>query len=254
MDPFTSTEEVYSNFDNTTPQASPGTKVKAIHTYKKVKMDEIDLEVGDIITLLQVIDGGWWQGAKNMHKKTAEYGWFPCSIVELLSVADEQNLETSVFENKHKRTRSGSWFNNTMAKDNSKKAAGKKEEKHKRERSSSAPAKAVVFAPLHSTPMETVLDTSDPSLNECKDSTLPETISKSKQSVDFGKIPLIIKSKSMSESPTHVESTRPLSPTKAIRNLRNSIFTPAPVNEALEELLKSEWSYVQDLLLMSVCV
>ncbi|ELK03871.1 Growth arrest-specific protein 7 [Pteropus alecto] len=40
---------------------------------------------GELITLLQVPDGGWWEG----EKEDGLRGWFPASYVQLLEVRDE---------------------------------------------------------------------------------------------------------------------------------------------------------------------
>lgn len=56
-----------------------GTKtkyVKAIHPFKPTHTDELSFQKGDIIQVMQMIEGGWWEG---MHNGTT--GWFPSNYV-----------------------------------------------------------------------------------------------------------------------------------------------------------------------------
>ncbi|KAL9967094.1 hypothetical protein ACROYT_G025259 [Oculina patagonica] len=57
---------------------SPGVcRCRALYEYKAAQSDELDILPGDIITLTNKLDGGWWQG--ELHNKT---GIFPASYVE----------------------------------------------------------------------------------------------------------------------------------------------------------------------------
>ncbi|XP_053404904.1 rho guanine nucleotide exchange factor 7-like [Mercenaria mercenaria] len=51
-------------------------RVKALHNFKGTNNDELCYSKGDIITVTQAIDGGWWEGT--LHGKT---GWFPSNYV-----------------------------------------------------------------------------------------------------------------------------------------------------------------------------
>ncbi|XP_052214529.1 rho guanine nucleotide exchange factor 7-like isoform X3 [Dreissena polymorpha] len=51
-------------------------RVKALYNFKGANNDELCFTKGDIITVTQAIDGGWWEGT--LHGKT---GWFPSNYV-----------------------------------------------------------------------------------------------------------------------------------------------------------------------------
>ena len=51
--------------------------VKAIFTFKGSNNDELNFAKGDIITITQKIDGGWWEGTLN-----GTTGWFPSNYVK----------------------------------------------------------------------------------------------------------------------------------------------------------------------------
>lgn len=51
--------------------------VKALYAYRGQNTDELDFQKGDIITITQRIDGGWWEGTLN--ERT---GWFPSNYVK----------------------------------------------------------------------------------------------------------------------------------------------------------------------------
>lgn len=50
--------------------------VKAKYAFKANNNDELNFQKGDIITVTQQIEGGWWEGTLN--NKT---GWFPSNYV-----------------------------------------------------------------------------------------------------------------------------------------------------------------------------
>lgn len=54
-------------------------KVKAVYKFKGTNNDELKFKKGDIITITQKEDGGWWEGT--LDGKT---GWFPSNYVEEL--------------------------------------------------------------------------------------------------------------------------------------------------------------------------
>ncbi|XP_062602715.1 rho guanine nucleotide exchange factor 7-like isoform X4 [Saccostrea cucullata] len=58
---------------------NPPKRVKAIHNFKGTNNDELCLNKGDIITVSQTMDGGWWEGTLN-----GKTGWFPSNYVKEL--------------------------------------------------------------------------------------------------------------------------------------------------------------------------
>jgi len=63
-------------------------KVRAIFKFKGTNNDELKFKKGDIITITQKEDGGWWEGT--LDGKT---GWFPSNYVEELS--DKSKADTA---------------------------------------------------------------------------------------------------------------------------------------------------------------
>lgn len=51
--------------------------VKAIHNFKGKNNDELCFKKGDILTVTQTLDGGWWEGTLN-----GTTGWFPSNYVK----------------------------------------------------------------------------------------------------------------------------------------------------------------------------
>uniref|UniRef100_A0A2R5LE14 Putative guanine nucleotide exchange factor n=1 Tax=Ornithodoros turicata TaxID=34597 RepID=A0A2R5LE14_9ACAR len=51
--------------------------VKAIHNFKGKNNDELCFKKGDIFTVTQALDGGWWEGTLN-----GTTGWFPSNYVK----------------------------------------------------------------------------------------------------------------------------------------------------------------------------
>ncbi|XP_055333628.1 dedicator of cytokinesis protein 7-like isoform X2 [Paramacrobiotus metropolitanus] len=51
-------------------------RVKAIYDFEKSNTDELSFRRGDVITITQKLEGGWWEGTLN-----GETGWFPLSFV-----------------------------------------------------------------------------------------------------------------------------------------------------------------------------
>merc|ERR1712055_574801 len=54
--------------------------VRAVFKFKGTNNDQLKFKKGDIITITQKEDGGWWEGT--LDGKT---GWFPSNYVEELS-------------------------------------------------------------------------------------------------------------------------------------------------------------------------
>lgn len=52
-------------------------RVKAMHNFKGTNNDELVFQKGDVITVTQIMDGGWWEGT--LAGKT---GWFPSNYVK----------------------------------------------------------------------------------------------------------------------------------------------------------------------------
>lgn len=50
--------------------------VKARYPFKPTNNDELCFQKGDVITVTQQLEGGWWEGT--LHGKT---GWFPSNYV-----------------------------------------------------------------------------------------------------------------------------------------------------------------------------
>ncbi|KAJ3023485.1 cytochrome c oxidase subunit 1 [Thoreauomyces humboldtii] len=67
--------------DEWTVPPPQGTKVKVKATYQKTKADELDLEVGELVVVMEAPEGGWWRGMKNLGGKTPASGWFPAIMV-----------------------------------------------------------------------------------------------------------------------------------------------------------------------------
>ncbi|GIX69038.1 rho guanine nucleotide exchange factor 7 [Caerostris darwini] len=58
---------------------SPVHLVKAVFNYKATNNDELCLKKGDVITVTQALEGGWWEGTLN-----GVTGWFPSNYVREL--------------------------------------------------------------------------------------------------------------------------------------------------------------------------
>ncbi|GIY86274.1 rho guanine nucleotide exchange factor 7 [Caerostris extrusa] len=54
---------------------SPVHLVKAVFNYKATNNDELCLKKGDVITVTQALEGGWWEGTLN-----GVTGWFLATI------------------------------------------------------------------------------------------------------------------------------------------------------------------------------
>ncbi|KAJ3228771.1 cytochrome c oxidase subunit 1 [Chytriomyces hyalinus] len=79
-------EEVASELPAT---IRPGTKLVCLFPYERTKADELEMEAGDIIVVLDAPEGGWWRGMKGFSTKTPTSGWFPCSMV---TIAPGENI------------------------------------------------------------------------------------------------------------------------------------------------------------------
>ncbi|XP_054712680.1 rho guanine nucleotide exchange factor 7-like isoform X2 [Uloborus diversus] len=70
---------------------SPVLLVKAVHNFKGTNNDELCLTKGDVITVTQALDGGWWEGTLN-----GVTGWFPSNYVKELKSDAVKGGETNV--------------------------------------------------------------------------------------------------------------------------------------------------------------
>ncbi|KAI9014890.1 hypothetical protein BC832DRAFT_176526 [Gaertneriomyces semiglobifer] len=61
----------------------PGTKVIVTHPYTRLKADELDLRMGEVVVVMESPDGGWWRGMKNLDGKEPQSGWFPATMVQV---------------------------------------------------------------------------------------------------------------------------------------------------------------------------
>jgi len=57
--------------------------VRAVYKFKGSNNDELKFKKGDVITITQQEDGGWWEGT--LDGKT---GWFPSNYVEEMQVRE----------------------------------------------------------------------------------------------------------------------------------------------------------------------
>ena len=53
---------------------------KAVHTFTGEKAGDLNFNVGDTVTVFQILENGWWLGSKD-----DVVGWFPGSYVEVSS-------------------------------------------------------------------------------------------------------------------------------------------------------------------------
>ncbi len=66
----------------------------ALYDYEAAKADELTFNEGDIIIVINKVDGGWWEGQKLSDKKT---GWFPCNYVGPLTSVSYNAVFTFIF-------------------------------------------------------------------------------------------------------------------------------------------------------------
>ncbi|XP_050528412.1 rho guanine nucleotide exchange factor 7 [Daktulosphaira vitifoliae] len=65
--------------------------VQAVYSFKGKNNDELCLKKGDIVTVTQKVDGGWWEGTLN--EKT---GWFPSNYVREYLPQGENIIDNNV--------------------------------------------------------------------------------------------------------------------------------------------------------------
>ncbi|CAL8113818.1 unnamed protein product [Orchesella dallaii] len=69
--------------------------VRATHQYNPVNNDELQISVGDVITVTNPEDGGWWEGTLGN-----QTGWFPSNYVVPI---ENTTLSASLNENQYKQ-------------------------------------------------------------------------------------------------------------------------------------------------------
>ncbi|CAB4059426.1 unnamed protein product [Lepeophtheirus salmonis] len=62
--------------------------VQAIYKFKGSNNDELMFDIGDVITVTQREDGGWWEGT---HSRRGKTGWFPSNYVRVLDDSSQDN-------------------------------------------------------------------------------------------------------------------------------------------------------------------
>ncbi|KAJ3067517.1 cytochrome c oxidase subunit 1 [Podochytrium sp. JEL0797] len=73
-------EEVASDLPAT---VKPGTKLICVYPFERTKADELEINSGDEVVVLEAPEGGWWRGMKGVSTKTPSSGWFPNSLFTL---------------------------------------------------------------------------------------------------------------------------------------------------------------------------
>jgi len=68
--------------------------VKAEYNYKGANNDELNFSKGDVITVTQIVEGGWWEGTLN-----AMTGWFPSNFVKDLHSNEHIGSSSPVMDN-----------------------------------------------------------------------------------------------------------------------------------------------------------
>ncbi|EJD74350.1 rho guanine nucleotide exchange factor 7 [Loa loa] len=66
-----------------TAQQTSTTYARAKHAFKGRNNDELSFRKGDVITVTQQLEGGWWEGT--LHSYT---GWFPSDYVNIISQSE----------------------------------------------------------------------------------------------------------------------------------------------------------------------
>lgn len=62
----------------------PGTKVIAKDLYNQERADELNINEGDIITVHEAPEGGWWRGTTGESETDENSGWFPSTVVAMI--------------------------------------------------------------------------------------------------------------------------------------------------------------------------
>lgn len=83
--------------------------VRAVYDYVGENNDELCLKKGDIITVTQTPEGGWFEGTLR-----GMTGWFPCNYIEPIFDEDQNNVTTNSKTSDHKeKTSTGERGENT---------------------------------------------------------------------------------------------------------------------------------------------
>lgn len=89
--------------------------VKTVHSFKGTNNDELCFKKGDIITVTQMLDGGWWEGTLS-----GVTGWFPSNYVKEFkqeSIKGNKNIGNRQVENRSNRSENMKMYRNTVFKD-----------------------------------------------------------------------------------------------------------------------------------------
>jgi len=68
------------------------TIVQAVYSFKGKNNDELNFKKGDVITITQKLEGGWWEGT--LEGKT---GWFPSNYVKDAKILDVKSTQSALF-------------------------------------------------------------------------------------------------------------------------------------------------------------
>ncbi|XP_063712631.1 rho guanine nucleotide exchange factor 7-like isoform X3 [Symsagittifera roscoffensis] len=98
-----------------TASAVPFT-AKALYNFVGNHEDELQFRKGDYLTVLQVVDGGWWEGQLQGHGSaqcSGPVGWFPANHIKIVSPDDLAQIKANPNVPKHVHS-SSSPRENTM--------------------------------------------------------------------------------------------------------------------------------------------
>ena len=86
-----------------TASAVPFT-AKALYNFVGNHEDELQFRKGDYLTVLQVVDGGWWEGQLQGHGSaqcSGPVGWFPANHIKIVSPDDLAQIKANPNVPKH---------------------------------------------------------------------------------------------------------------------------------------------------------
>ncbi|KAJ3389117.1 cytochrome c oxidase subunit 1 [Lobulomyces angularis] len=154
-----------------------GTQVVVVQDYTKQKADEVDLNIGDVVVVLESPEGGWWRGIKNVGDKNPASGWFPANFVNIVRQPEKKPADQESLKEEESRVNSRKTWYKRLA------DLTHKSSKKGRKRAESAPSTktiSVIHQNHDSDRPESLLDSvaeSNTSINQSK-------ITKSKSSIN----------------------------------------------------------------------
>jgi hypothetical protein len=74
----------------------PGTKVVAKDDFEQERADELNIKEGDIITVHEAPEGGWWRGTTGESETAEDSGWFPSTVVAMIRIKNLEEVPTPV--------------------------------------------------------------------------------------------------------------------------------------------------------------